>query len=126
LHEEFIEASHIRDPARKRCVLSELVFKLPPEHLHTAKLLMMHLHRVSKHSEVNLMTARNLGVVFGRESLWLPHRCRESDIEPLVATLMRSQDAGAEFSDMAGKSLTVEWLVENAPTVFDFNSPSDS
>ena len=48
-------------------MLSELVFKLPPEHLYTAKLLMMHLHRVSQQSEVNLMTARNLGVVFGRE-----------------------------------------------------------
>jgi len=51
-------------------------------------------------SDVNLMTARNLGVVFG-------------------PTLMRSQDAGAEFTDMAGKALTVEWLVENAPTVFN-------
>lgn len=100
LHEEFIQASHIRDPAHKSSMLLELIFKLPPEHLQTAKLLMMHLHRVSKQSEVNLMTARNLGVVFG-------------------PTLMRSQDSGAEFSDMAGKSLTVEWLIENAPTIFN-------
>ena len=69
LHEQFIQASHIRDPAHKSCVLSELVFRLPPEHLYTTKLLMMHLHRVSQQSEVNLMTARNLGVVFGREFL---------------------------------------------------------
>jgi hypothetical protein len=67
LHDEFVRASHIRDPAAKSSALSELVFRLPPEHLHTAKLLMMHLHRVSQQSEVNLMTARNLGVVFGRE-----------------------------------------------------------
>jgi len=67
LHEDFVQASQIRDPAAKSSVLSELVFRLPPEHLHTAKLLMMHLHRVSQQSEVNLMTARNLGVVFGRE-----------------------------------------------------------
>jgi Rho-type GTPase-activating protein 1/2 len=99
LHDEFVQASQIRDPAAKSNVLSELVFRLPPEHLHTAKLLMMHLHRVSQQSEVNLMTARNIGVVFG-------------------PTLMRSQDSGAEFSDMAGKSLTVEWLVENAPMIF--------
>lgn len=42
--------------------------------------------------------------------------------EMLVATLMRSQDSGAEFSDMAGKSLTVEWLVENAPSIFNYSS----
>ena len=45
-------------------------------------------------------------------------QCDGLDAEPLVATLMRSQDSGAEFSDMAGKSLTVEWLVENAPAIF--------
>ncbi|KAF9650640.1 RhoGAP-domain-containing protein [Thelephora ganbajun] len=107
LHDEFVQASHIRDPAAKSSVLSELIFRLPPEHLYTAKLLMMHLHRVSQQSEVNLMTARNLGVVFG-------------------PTLMRSQDSGAEFSDMAGKSLTVEWLVENAPAIFDPASHSSN
>jgi hypothetical protein len=31
---------------------------------------------------------------------------------------MRSRNPGAEFADMAGKALTVEWLVENAPTIF--------
>jgi len=45
------------------------------------------------------MTARNLGVVFG-------------------PTLMRSRNPGAEFADMAGKAMTIEWLVENAPTIF--------
>jgi hypothetical protein len=37
---------------------------------------------------------------------------------PSAATLMRSRNPGAEFSDMAGKALTIEWLVENAPTIF--------
>lgn len=47
-------------------------------------------------SSVNLMTARNLGVVFG-------------------PTLMRSADSAKEFADMAGKALCIEWLVEQAP-----------
>ena len=38
---------------------------------------------------------------------------------PLTATLMRSPDPAAEFSDMAGKALCIEWLIENAPRVFD-------
>jgi Rho-type GTPase-activating protein 1/2 len=31
---------------------------------------------------------------------------------------MRSPDPAAEFSDMAGKALSIEWLVENATTIF--------
>ena len=63
------------------------------------------------------MTARNLGVVFGRtccpfQSLGVAYS------SPTAATLMRSRNPGAEFSDMAGKALTIEWLVENAPTIF--------
>jgi hypothetical protein len=36
-----------------------------------------------------------------------------------VATLMRPSDMSKEFADMAGKALTIEWLVENALEVFD-------
>ena len=36
---------------------------------------------------------------------------------------MRSPDPSAEFSDMAGKALCVEWLVENALDIFDQVSP---
>jgi hypothetical protein len=31
---------------------------------------------------------------------------------------MRSVDSTKEFADMAGKALAIEWLIENAPTVF--------
>lgn len=31
---------------------------------------------------------------------------------------MRSRNPGAEFSDMAGKALSIEWIVENAVEVF--------
>ena len=35
-----------------------------------------------------------------------------------LATLMRSRDPSQEFADMAGKALTIEWLIEHALTVF--------
>ena len=35
-----------------------------------------------------------------------------------LATLMRSSDPGREFGDMAGKALSVQWMVDNAPQVF--------
>lgn len=35
-----------------------------------------------------------------------------------AATLLRSADPNREFGDMAGKALSVQWMVENAPSVF--------
>ncbi|KIP11643.1 hypothetical protein PHLGIDRAFT_63457 [Phlebiopsis gigantea 11061_1 CR5-6] len=105
LHDKFIEAASIKDPAVKGARLNELIAELPAEHYHTTRALMLHLHRVCKRSDKNLMHARNLGVVFG-------------------PTLMRSRDPNAEFSDMAGKALSVEWLVENAPIVFEQGNAS--
>ncbi|OJT10269.1 hypothetical protein TRAPUB_13223 [Trametes pubescens] len=100
LHDQFISASTIRDPSVKANTFADLVHELPREHYYTLRALMLHLNRVCERSEQNLMHARNLGVVFG-------------------PTLMRSRDPGAEFSDMAGKALCIEWLVENAPRVFE-------
>ena len=65
-----------------------------------------------------MMHARNLGVVFGRKCTGGLSTTRNADIGT-AATLMRSPDPSAEFSDMAGKALCVEWLVENAPRIFD-------
>lgn len=44
--------------------------KLPKDHYNTLRTLMLHLHRVTQHAKVNLMTSQNLGVVFGRMSLF--------------------------------------------------------
>lgn len=84
LHDQFMTAVHIRDPALRDSSLLELVNRLPSEHYFTLRMLMLHLNRwvplrlnwlhlsiistsVRGHCEVNLMNARNLGVVFGRE-----------------------------------------------------------
>ena len=64
------------------------------------------------------MTARNLGVVFGRTCVGLTSLPISLTSSDSAATLMRSRNPSAEFSDMAGKALTIEWLVENAPTIF--------
>ncbi|KAB5590764.1 Rho-type GTPase-activating protein 3 [Ceratobasidium theobromae] len=105
LHEQFVEAAGLRDAAAKHEALVSLVRQLPLEHYHTLRFLMLHLSRVKDCSEENLMSARNIGVVFG-------------------PTLMRSADPSREFGDMAGKALTVEWLVDNAPAVFSDPPPS--
>jgi len=103
LHDQLISAVHIRDAAIKHTSLSELVNKLPKEHYYTLRVLMLHLNHVRERCEKNLMNARNLGVVFGPTLMWSPA-------------------PGAEFSDMAGKALLIEWLVENAPFIFHRNN----
>lgn len=45
LHEEFIAAVGLKDPAFKMKQLQELVSRLPPEHYHTLRYLLFHLHR---------------------------------------------------------------------------------
>ncbi|KAI0028791.1 hypothetical protein K488DRAFT_57737 [Vararia minispora EC-137] len=99
LHDEFMNTAMIKDPIHKSTKYADLVKQLPTEHYYTLRMLMLHLHRIHELSAQNLMTARNLGVVFG-------------------PTLMRSRNPGAEFSDMAGKALTVEWLIEHATDIF--------
>ncbi|KAJ9114608.1 hypothetical protein QFC22_005481 [Naganishia vaughanmartiniae] len=99
LHESFVTAASIKDAEAKSEALTDLTKRLPKEHYDVLGYLMLHLHRVKNNSGENLMNARNLGVVFG-------------------PTLMRSSDPAREFADMAGKALSIEWMVENAPTVF--------
>ncbi|KAJ7783041.1 signal transducer [Mycena metata] len=99
LHDHFMTAVQIRDPSMKNQTLLDLVNKLPAEHYYTLRRLMVHLNHIHERCEKNLMTARNLGVVFG-------------------PTLMRSRDPGAEFNDMAGKALSIEWFVENAQNIW--------
>jgi hypothetical protein len=100
LHDQFMAAVAIRDSSFKNKSLTDLVNRLPDEHYFTLRMLMLHLNHIGDRCEQNLMNSRNLGVVFG-------------------PTLMRSRDPGSEFSDMAGKALSVEWLVDNAPQVFN-------
>jgi len=100
LHDQFMAAVTIRDPSFKNKSLTDLVNRLPDEHYFTLRMLMLHLNHIGDHCEQNLMNSRNMGVVFG-------------------PTLMRSRDPGAEFNDMAGKALCVEWLVDNALKVFN-------
>ena len=64
------------------------------------------------------MNARNLGVVFGREFPFCSAIFEFLRWFIVAATLMKSPDPAAEFSDMAGKALTIEWLVENASIIF--------
>lgn len=71
LYERFIECveSKNRDVDTKQSTMKELVSTLPKEHFHVLQYLVYHLARVCERADENRMNSRNLGVVFGRESL---------------------------------------------------------
>ena len=47
------------------------VDKLPKDYYNSLRTLMLHLYRVTQHAGVNLMTSQNIGVVFGREFIFI-------------------------------------------------------
>lgn len=44
LHEAFVDAATIKDPAAKTAAMTALMGQLPREHFETLRLLMIHLH----------------------------------------------------------------------------------
>lgn len=59
----------IPNAQNKNAAMRFAVEKLPKDHYNTLRTLMLHLHRVTQHASVNLMTSQNLGVVFGRKPI---------------------------------------------------------
>jgi hypothetical protein len=60
---------------------------------------------VKEQADENLMTAKNLAVVFG-------------------PTLMRDQDPSRDLLDMNAKNTTVEYIINNTTTLFSSNDES--
>ncbi|KAL2302381.1 hypothetical protein Nmel_009807, partial [Mimus melanotis] len=93
---KFIESAKTADPDEQLEILHEALKLLPPAHCETLRYLMAHLKRVTLHEKENLMSAENLGIVFG-------------------PTLMRAPelDAMAALNDIRYQRLVVEMLIKN-------------
>uniref|UniRef100_A0A671MKK3 Rho GTPase-activating protein 42-like n=1 Tax=Sinocyclocheilus anshuiensis TaxID=1608454 RepID=A0A671MKK3_9TELE len=77
------------------CAVHTLVHKLPDKNKEMLEILIEHLLNVSTHSESNMMTVSNLGVIFG-------------------PTLMRSQEETvAAMMNIKFQNIVVEILIEN-------------
>uniref|UniRef100_A0A3B5Q7P2 Chimerin 1 n=1 Tax=Xiphophorus maculatus TaxID=8083 RepID=A0A3B5Q7P2_XIPMA len=97
----FIEATKLTDPEKKLEAFREALALLPPSHKETLKYLMAHLKRVTQNEKFNLMSAENLGIVFG-------------------PTLMRApnQDAMTALNDIRYQRQVVEVLIKNEDVLF--------
>ncbi|XP_056587591.1 rho GTPase-activating protein 42 isoform X1 [Triplophysa dalaica] len=99
-HKDFIMAVKSDDQNYRVCAVHALVHKLPEKNKEMLDILIKHLHVVSTHSQKNLMTVSNLGVIFG-------------------PTLMRSQEETvAAMMNIKFQNIVVEILIENYDKVF--------
>ncbi|KTG44307.1 hypothetical protein cypCar_00027218 [Cyprinus carpio] len=65
LHSDFLLAVKSDDQNYRVCAVHALVHKLPDKNKEMLEILIKHLLNVSTHSESNMMTVSNLGVIFG-------------------------------------------------------------
>ncbi|KAI1893654.1 hypothetical protein AGOR_G00125930 [Albula goreensis] len=100
LHKDFIMAVKSDDQNYRVCSVHALVHKLPDRNKEMLEILIKHLVTVSTHSETNMMTVSNLGVIFG-------------------PTLMRSQEETvAAMMNIKFQNIVVEIMIENFEKIF--------
>uniref|UniRef100_A0A672ZTS5 Rho GTPase-activating protein 42 n=1 Tax=Sphaeramia orbicularis TaxID=375764 RepID=A0A672ZTS5_9TELE len=100
LHKDFIKAAKYDDQKHRVNAIHALVHKLPEKNRTMLDILTKHLLRVSSHSDQNLMTVSNLGMIFG-------------------PTLMRSQEETvAAMMNIKFQNIVVEIIIENRNKIF--------
>ncbi|XP_071316507.1 rho GTPase-activating protein 42-like isoform X2 [Trachinotus anak] len=100
LHKEFIKAAKYDDQKYRVRAIHAFVHKLPEKNRAMLDLLTNHLLKVSSHSDQNLMTVSNLGMIFG-------------------PTLMRSQEETvAAMMNIKFQNIVVEIIIENHDKIF--------
>uniref|UniRef100_A0A3B3TX93 Rho GTPase-activating protein 42 n=1 Tax=Poecilia latipinna TaxID=48699 RepID=A0A3B3TX93_9TELE len=100
LHKEFIRAAKYDDQTYRVRAIHALVYKLPEKNKTMLDILTNHLHNVSSHSDQNMMTVSNLGMIFG-------------------PTLMRSQEETvAAMMNIKFQNIVVEIIIENHDKIF--------
>ncbi|KAM9321460.1 rho GTPase-activating protein 42 [Gastrophryne carolinensis] len=100
LHKDFILAVKSDDQNYRVQAVHALVHKLPEKNREMLDILIKHLVKVSLHSQQNLMTVSNLGVIFG-------------------PTLMRAQEETvAAMMNIKFQNIVVEILIEHYEKVF--------
>ncbi|XP_055500146.1 oligophrenin-1-like isoform X1 [Leucoraja erinacea] len=100
LHKEILSASKSDNLDYRLGAIHSLVYKLPEKNREVLDLIIKHLMNVCSHSKENLMTASNMGVIFG-------------------PTLMRPQeDTVAAMMNIKFQNIVVEILIEHYEKIF--------
>ncbi|KAI1499330.1 hypothetical protein F5X99DRAFT_411226 [Biscogniauxia marginata] len=99
VYDRVLETNSIPTDADKCAHLQDTFNQLPRQHKDCLEFLMFHLSRVAGRERENLMTPKNLAVVF-------------------APTIMRDTNIEREMTDMHAKNLAVQFIIENSHDIF--------
>ncbi|KAL1874924.1 hypothetical protein VTK73DRAFT_10404 [Phialemonium thermophilum] len=99
VYERVLESNGIQNETERCNHLRKTVNMLPQRHRDCLEFLMFHLARVASRERENLMSPKNLAVVF-------------------APTIMRDHSLEKEMTDMHAKNIAVQFLIENSHTIF--------
>ncbi|CAJ2512890.1 Uu.00g010090.m01.CDS01 [Anthostomella pinea] len=99
IYDGVLETNTFTSDEDKCAHLQSTFNQLPPQHKDCLEFLMFHLSRVAGRERENLMTPKNLAVVF-------------------APTIMRDTNIEREMTDMHAKNLAVQFIIENSHNIF--------
>ncbi|KAK2590811.1 Rho-type gtpase-activating protein [Conoideocrella luteorostrata] len=100
VYDHVLESNAIVDEAERCMHLRKTFASMPERHSDCLEFLMFHLHRVAQREPENLMSPKNLAVVF-------------------APTIMRDLSIEREMTDMHAKNIAVQFVIENTNRIFD-------
>jgi len=99
VYERVLESNMLQSENERCGHLRKTINMLPPKHRDCLEFLMFHLVRVASRERENLMSPKNLAVVF-------------------APTIMRDHSLEKEMTDMHAKNVAVQFLIENSHVIF--------
>ncbi|KAF5673777.1 gtpase-activating beta-chimerin [Fusarium heterosporum] len=100
VYERVLESNAIVDETERGDHLRKTFASMPQRHRDCLEFLMFHLARVAQREPENLMSPKNLAVVF-------------------APTIMRDTSLEREMTDMHAKNLAIQFVIENSNTIFE-------
>ncbi|KAK3906875.1 hypothetical protein C8A05DRAFT_40326 [Staphylotrichum tortipilum] len=99
VYERVLDSNVVQDENERCAHLRKTLNMLPAKHRDCLEFLMFHLARVASRERENLMSPKNLAVVF-------------------APTIMRDHSLEKEMTDMHAKNVAVQFLIENSHVIF--------
>ncbi|KAL2023381.1 hypothetical protein VTK56DRAFT_2738 [Thermocarpiscus australiensis] len=100
VYDRILESNVIQNEAERCAHMRKTINMLPQKHRDCLEFLMFHLARVASRERENLMSPKNLAVVF-------------------APTIMRDHSLEKEMTDMHAKNIAVQFLIENSHVIFN-------
>ncbi|CAD6501284.1 BgTH12-01536 [Blumeria graminis f. sp. triticale] len=99
VYDRILDSNSIEDHHERCLHLRDTFSMLPPKHRDCLEFLIFHLSRVAVRDKENLMSSKNLAVVF-------------------APTIMRDNSIEREMIDMHAKNTVVQFIIENSYDIF--------